>query len=313
METAFEALPPRQSSNRLRKRVVAGAPPSAAAAPQAKKRRSHSGDEPVLYDTASAHGLQYEYLDHTADVQLHACECCTNAIANTLPDVRVPLPPPADGLTVPEAFVHCALAQWGYMTETPNAVAIDPSCDRVIEAEGRDPITLLYAFLDACLFEFTGDDFLGVQLQVLDFVAPGVPRSTLPGAGEATSPAGQPCFIRVAARGERFVFGKHPQGTEIKAVTFSNMQIIVELAEGQGDVGVYAGELVQVKGGVRLRNYSANDAEEYGGSGGVTEEVTAGAGAGGDSTAVGATAEAPPAAALGLRRGPVDVYVIVDI
>lgn len=236
------------------------------------------------------------------------------------------------------------------MTE-PSSVLTDPECDRVIEASGRDPITLLYTFLDRCLYEFTGDDFLANQLQVLDFVCPGVPRSlpdSLIGPDGDDSHRPEPCYMRVAARGERFVFRRHPQGTEVKAVTFSNMQIVVDVSDaGVGargpSAGGYSGVTDVVRGGVALRQYSANEA-------GPGAEAAAGEGAAGGGGAPyggGAPPRADPAAGavttggeggprqegarapaasggpsldghaggelMGTRRGPVDVYVIVDI
>lgn len=301
----------------------------------------------------------------------------------------------AGGKSLGEAFAHVALSQWGYMTD-PESIHIDPSCDRVIEASGRDPITLLYTFLDRCLYEFTGDDFLAAQLQVLDFVAPGVPLSLpadLQGPDDDDSHRPDPCYIRVAARGERFVFGRHPQGTEVKAVTFSNMQIVLQVSDdvetaSQGNPKGYSGVSLAVRDRARLLQYTANEVEEEGlgltaegegegagaaaaataGAGGqdvavasATEAAVTGAGAGvpGLSSATAAVVQAGAGAtglvggdeesvctpaggamdlptgaeaggsavagsavatdghavtdALGVRRGPVDVYVIVDI
>lgn len=300
----------------------------------------------------------------------------------------------AGGSSLAEAFAQVALAQWGYMTD-PNSIKLDPECDRVIEASGRDPITLLYNFMDKCLYEFTGDDFLAQELTVLDFVCPHVPHAVPadivgPDADDRHRPESERCYIRCSARGERFVFGRHPQGTEVKAVTFSNMQIVVQTAGAAGGSGsstdttpapmpgtAYSGVSEVVRGGVRLRQYSANEADELGqgleaeAEGGAGQTVAAasalevqasgeGSGLPGLSAAtVSAPTPAPTAAAqgqgqqedvmdgpqgdeesvcspaggagagmtseglpfdahadsalLGTRRGPVDVYVIVDI
>lgn len=37
--------------------------------------------------------------------------------------------------------------------------------------------------------------------------------------------------------GERFEFGRHPQGTEVKAITYSNMQVRRVVLMGWGGVG----------------------------------------------------------------------------
>jgi SHS2 domain-containing protein len=56
-----------------------------------------------------------------------------------------------------EAFEQCAMAMFGYMTEI-DTVEI---CHREdIEADGHDMLSLLFHFLDECLFLFCADPFL---------------------------------------------------------------------------------------------------------------------------------------------------------
>ncbi|KRT86497.1 hypothetical protein AMK59_1051, partial [Oryctes borbonicus] len=128
---------------------------------------------------------KYEYLDHTADVQLHAW-----------------------GENLQEAFEQCALAMFGYMTEL-NTVEIKQSAE--IEAEADDLDGLLFHFLDELLFLFSCEPFLICsKLRITEFKT-----------GEAYR-------IKCKCYGEEFQLGKHPQGTEVKAITYSAMQIINE-------------------------------------------------------------------------------------
>ncbi|XP_068029079.1 protein archease isoform X2 [Anomalospiza imberbis] len=76
---------------------------------------------------------KYEYLDHTADVQLHAW-----------------------GDTLEEAFEQCAMAMFGYMTDTGTVEPVDTV---EVEAEGHDLLSLLFHFLDEWLYKFSADEF----------------------------------------------------------------------------------------------------------------------------------------------------------
>jgi len=157
-------------------------------------------------------------------------------------------------------------------------VAADPACARVIEAEGVDLCSLLFAWLDGCLAAYGADYFIG--------------RSVAVTAWGRDAGAGGRWRIRAIARGELFEFGRHAQGTEVKAMTYSNMQIF----DADGKV------------------YSANDAIDAA----AAEAAAAGAAAapGGAAAAPAPDAAAAPAPAedrAGLRKGVVDVYVIVDI
>ncbi|XP_038016789.1 protein archease isoform X2 [Motacilla alba alba] len=76
---------------------------------------------------------KYEYLDHTADVQLHAW-----------------------GDTLEEAFEQCAMAMFGYMTDTGT---VEPLDTVEVEAEGHDLLSLLFHFLDEWLYKFSADEF----------------------------------------------------------------------------------------------------------------------------------------------------------
>ncbi|KAH0568196.1 protein archease-like [Cotesia glomerata] len=124
---------------------------------------------------------KYEYLDHTADVQLHAW-----------------------GETLQEAFEQCGMAMFGYMTDL-ETVEINQSYD--ITAQADDLLGLLYHFLDELLFMFSAEPFLiAKKVKILEFDE-------------------ENFKITARAFGEEFQLGKHPQGTEVKAITYSAMQI----------------------------------------------------------------------------------------
>ncbi|KAM4797394.1 protein archease [Rhinophrynus dorsalis] len=124
---------------------------------------------------------KHEYLDHTADVQLHSW-----------------------GDTLEEAFEQCAMAMFGYMTDIET---VEPLDTVEVETEGEDMLSLLYHFLDEWLYKFSADQFfIPREVKVLH-----IDRMRFK--------------IRSIGWGEEFDLSKHPQGTEVKAITYSAMQI----------------------------------------------------------------------------------------
>ena len=69
-------------------------------------------------------GLCYEYLDHTADVQLHTW-----------------------GSNLQEAMETMAVCMFNYMTDI-GSVTVDPTKTRTVEAEGHDLQSLLFNYMD---------------------------------------------------------------------------------------------------------------------------------------------------------------------
>ncbi|XP_030627236.1 protein archease isoform X2 [Chanos chanos] len=136
---------------------------------------------------------KYEYLDHTADVQLHSW-----------------------GDSLEEAFEQCAMAMFGYMTDTETVEPIDTI---EVESEGEDMESLLFHFLDDWLFKFSADVFFIPRvLSIPTFVC-----FVFDLAGNNT-PSAMLC-VCLYRWGEEFNLSKHPQGTEVKAITYSAMQI----------------------------------------------------------------------------------------
>eukprot|EP01121_Diplochlamys_sp_Union-15-3_P010129 TRINITY_DN2817_c0_g1_i1.p1 TRINITY_DN2817_c0_g1~~TRINITY_DN2817_c0_g1_i1.p1 ORF type:complete len:152 (-),score=31.93 TRINITY_DN2817_c0_g1_i1:195-650(-) len=125
----------------------------------------------------------YEYLDHTADVQIHAW-----------------------GTNMKECFEQAALGLFGYMTEI-DSVEIDPDMEpTAIEVQAEDLESLLYTFLEEFLFVFGTDYKVFKQIEIVEF-----DRKNFK--------------IKANALGEEFSLDKHPQGTEIKAITYSAMKV----------------------------------------------------------------------------------------
>uniref|UniRef100_A0A668AHE8 Protein archease n=1 Tax=Myripristis murdjan TaxID=586833 RepID=A0A668AHE8_9TELE len=99
---------------------------------------------------------KYEYLDHTADVQIHSW-----------------------GDSLEEAFEQCAMGMFGYMTDTETVEPIDTL---EVESEGDDMESLLFHFLDDWLFKFSADLFFIPRVSdppPLQLLGPG--HSDLPG------------------------------------------------------------------------------------------------------------------------------------
>ena len=125
--------------------------------------------------------VKYEYLDHTADVQLHSW-----------------------GDTLSEAFEHVGVAMFGYMTDIETVEMVN---SYKVEAQGDDMEGLLFHFLDEWLFAFSAEPFF-------------IPRKIVITEFDAEN-----FRISSIGYGEEFSLDKHPQGTEVKAITYSAMQI----------------------------------------------------------------------------------------
>lgn len=94
---------------------------------------------------------------------------------------------------------------FGYMTEIETVEL--RQCYK-INASGDDIEGLLFHFLDELLFLFSVEPFLVCnKLEICKFDLDNFEIDCL-------------CY------GEPFELGKHPQGTEVKAITYSAMQVI---------------------------------------------------------------------------------------
>ncbi|XP_062520402.1 protein archease-like isoform X1 [Corticium candelabrum] len=110
----------------------------------------------------------------------------------------------AGGDDLQEAFEQCAVAMFGYMTELDTVEKLKTES---IEAEGSDLLSLLYHFLDEFLFLFNADPFfIPKEIKITEF-------------------DNENFKIKAEGYGETFDLKKHPQGTEVKAITYSNMQV----------------------------------------------------------------------------------------
>lgn len=139
----------------------------------------------------------WEYLDHTADVQIHSW-----------------------GTGNEEAFGAAVVGMFGYMVEL-DEINDDLEMDIVISGHNKE--TLLFNFMQECLYIFLTESFVMKQIIINDFVE----------VANATKGFNTDKFTLTAtAKGGSFDATRHSQGTEVKAITYSNLQI-VEKESGQ--------------------------------------------------------------------------------
>lgn len=142
---------------------------------------------------------RFEFLDHTADVQIRAW-----------------------GDDLKEAFENAAIAMTAYITDLDT---VEMLTKETIKVEADDLLGLFYRFLDSVLFLFNASPFLlSKRVRILKFERPKDDKDQGMGDTEGNSEY----LIEAECYGEPFSMAKHPQGTEIKAVTYSNMKIFDE-------------------------------------------------------------------------------------
>ena len=108
------------------------------------------------------------------------------------------------GGSLKEAFEECCVGMFGYMTDIETVEARDTFG---LSAEGHDLQSLLFQFLDEWLYAFSVDPFfIANEINIIEFDE-------------------ENFKIRCEGYGEPFDLQKHPQGTEVKAITYSAMQI----------------------------------------------------------------------------------------
>lgn len=123
----------------------------------------------------------WEYLDHTADVQIHSW-----------------------GIDISEAYGAAVVAMSGYMVELDD---ISGNLEAEIHVQGHDEQSLLFNLMDECLYVFHTEQFVTkrVVVQSLDTFT---------------------WEMKAILQGGNFDSSRHSQGTEVKAITYSNMQIV---------------------------------------------------------------------------------------
>ena len=105
------------------------------------------------------------------------------------------------------------------MTEL-DAVSVDAGQACRITVEGHDLKSLLYAFLEEVLVRFHTDQLVTKECQVLE-----LDRAQ--------------CTLSAELRGGRFDPEVHPQGTEIKAITYSAMRIETAEPDARGEAQLW--------------------------------------------------------------------------
>jgi SHS2 domain-containing protein len=152
-------------------------------------RRSSALTNAVGEATAQAGG--FEYLDHTADVQIHAWG----------PNMKV-------------TFGAAAVGMFGYMVEIEE-FGFDLA--RTVTAKGHDWESMFFAFLDECLYVFH-TEALVMSRVVVDSIDT------------------ETWTVTASVRGGLFDATRDKQGTEVKAITYSNMQIIQPHSESMREL-----------------------------------------------------------------------------
>lgn len=228
-KAAWQVLPPRKKGRRAEKGAdgaetgsssegIGGTSTSSLEARQAKiaeniasrAEKSASGEyaDATLEGKDGCAGEFYEYLDHTADVQCHSW-----------------------GATLEAAFENMAPCMFNYMTDLALVKEDEKDADGAsgeeMEVKGHDMKSLLFNYMDEMLFRFCTDQFCVTRVKVHSLTRGEEKGEGEEGGGEAGESKNKEdtFYLKFTAFGATYDRSKHVQGTEVKAITYSAMQI----------------------------------------------------------------------------------------
>ncbi|MFX1280168.1 MAG: archease [Promethearchaeota archaeon] len=110
------------------------------------------------------------------------------------------------GKTLEDAISQCALSLM--TTLTPNLSKIEPKIEKQLEVTAEDKYALCFDFLSEFLYLFDVDDLVFNEITV-----------------ESIVKMEHKFKLKAKLRGEKFDKNKHEIGTEVKAITYSFMNI----------------------------------------------------------------------------------------
>lgn len=138
-------------------------------------------------------------LDHTADIQLHACKiaCDPTKWFERLRFIYFHsfFFSLTGGKNLAEAFANVGVAMFGYMTKL-DLVDIDPKCTTFIEVRGHDLDSLCLKYLEECLHLFSSNELIVKEIHVSNLDT-------------------EDFILTANLYGEKFNLDKHTQGTEV--------------------------------------------------------------------------------------------------
>ncbi|PHJ17250.1 archease family protein [Cystoisospora suis] len=153
---SVRSLPPRPSTRRHHRQPTESEPSEPVNSSSASPSRLVQAVAVAGKDAAVPRGLPtqdcqketqgdpgFEYLDHTADVIIHAW-----------------------GSSLREAFVNAGNGLFNYMTDTSK---VEPKESRTVEAAGSDLENLLFHFMDELLFLYGSEYFVARDLLITKF------------------------------------------------------------------------------------------------------------------------------------------------
>ncbi len=128
----------------------------------------------------------FRYIDHTADIQSQSW-----------------------GRSLEEAFSQSALSLMAIIT--PNLNKITPEIKKKVQIEAEDKEALLFDFLSELLFIFDVEELVFKKIKIMYI-------QNVEGSSNYE--------LEALLEGEKFDKNKHEIGTEVKAITYSFMEII---------------------------------------------------------------------------------------
>eukprot|EP00879_Flechtneria_rotunda_P016234 GHRR01016985.1.p1 GENE.GHRR01016985.1~~GHRR01016985.1.p1 ORF type:complete len:198 (+),score=59.44 GHRR01016985.1:266-859(+) len=119
------------------------------------------------------------------------------------------------GSSLQEALQEVGLAMFNYMTPI-DELSVDEACTREVSVSGHDMHSLLFNYLDELLFVYSAEYIMMKHINI-------------------TKLNEENFTITATGHGEKFDRSRHECGTEVKAITYSAMQI----HETEGDAEIF--------------------------------------------------------------------------